>query len=245
MGKIKDFVNKIADNKKVKIMAQNYDLYKKLANEVWDRIDKEDEEKRAKGLKVFAHKDVPAVLACEENAGLRNNKDFVLAAVTICNFDAQPEIAYVSDELKNDKEVAMAAVTHNANALKYVSDELKGDKDVVITAVKKDLNTLEFASDKIASSKEIIMVALSSYPMSLENCEENIKNNKEFVMAAVAHNGLALEFASDELKNDDDVVKAAYANNPNSIEFADYKLILRARNARRVAEPTNEDEVSR
>ena len=41
--------------------------------------------------------------------------------------------------MKNDRGVVMmAAVTQNGRALKYASEEMKGDKDVVLAAVTHD-----------------------------------------------------------------------------------------------------------
>ena len=60
----------------------------------------------------------------------RNNKEVVLAAVKQ-DFNA---LLYASDKLKDDKEVVLEAVKQNGEALNYVSDRLKDDKDVLNVA---------------------------------------------------------------------------------------------------------------
>ncbi|SVC31779.1 uncharacterized protein METZ01_LOCUS284633, partial [marine metagenome] len=62
---------------------------------------------------------------------------------------------HMSDELKADKEVIMAAVQENADSLKFASDELKADKEVVMAAG----SALEYASDELKADKEVVMAA--------------------------------------------------------------------------------------
>tara|TARA_A100001388_G_C28391162_1_gene321574 strand:+ start:71 stop:301 length:231 start_codon:yes stop_codon:yes gene_type:complete len=40
----------------------------------------------------------------------------------------------LSDELKNDREIVLAAVNKNGSYLRYVSDELKNDREIVTVA---------------------------------------------------------------------------------------------------------------
>jgi hypothetical protein len=47
-------------------------------------------------------------------------------------------LQYASDDLKADKEVVLAAVTQNGNALQYASEDLKADKEVVLAAVTQN-----------------------------------------------------------------------------------------------------------
>ena len=47
-------------------------------------------------------------------------------------------------------------------ALEFVSDELKNDKDVVMAAVKDDQDALEHASDTLKSDKDILELIKAS-----------------------------------------------------------------------------------
>lgn len=70
---------------------------------------------------------------------------------------------YVSDNLKNDKEVVMTATSNGISwALEFVSDELKNDKDVVMAAVWDDPDALEHASDSLKSDKDILELKIFS-----------------------------------------------------------------------------------
>ena len=122
-----------------------------------------------------------------------------------------------------DKVKTMAAVTQNGNALYFASDELKNDKDVVMAAFKKQgwINV----SDEFQTMKEVMMAAVAkSYGRALSYASDELKNDKEVVMAAVAQDGGALEYASDELKNDKEVVMAAVAQKGSALYFASDEL---------------------
>ena len=56
-------------------------------------------------------------------------------------------LKYASDELKDDKEIFLAAVTQDGSALLHASDELKGDKVIVVAAVTQDGSALEYVHD--------------------------------------------------------------------------------------------------
>ena len=74
----------------------------------------------------------------------------------------------LSDELKADKEVIMAAVKRNGFALEYASDELKADKEVVLAAAKSDdplgygYMILKYASDELKADKDVVMALMEN-----------------------------------------------------------------------------------
>lgn len=57
------------------------------------------------------------------------------------------------------KELWLAKVTQEGNALQYASNELKDDRDVVLAAVKNDGLALEHASDVLKADKEVVLAA--------------------------------------------------------------------------------------
>ena len=70
-------------------------------------------------------------------------------------------LQYASNELKADKEVALAAVKNTGYALEFASDELKADKEVVTTAVNNAGDALAYASHKFKADKEVVMLAVN------------------------------------------------------------------------------------
>ena len=51
-----------------------------------------------------------------------------------------------ADELKADRDIVLAAVGLDGNALRFASDELKADRNIVLAAVGQTGNALEFAA---------------------------------------------------------------------------------------------------
>ena len=48
----------------------------------------------------------------------------------------------MSEKLRGDREVVLAAVKQNGNALKHAPEEWRGDREVVLAAVKQNGNAL-------------------------------------------------------------------------------------------------------
>ena len=107
----------------------------------------------------------------------------------------------------NDKlQDTINNLTQNGNALQYVSDELKNDKEVVLAAITEDGRALEYASDELKNDKEVVLAAVTQYGRALEYASDELKNDKDVVLAAVTEDGWALQYSSDEegiTKNDE------------------------------------------
>ena len=93
-----------------------------------------------------------------------------------------------SVELKNDKEVVLAAVAQAGLALRYASAELKNDKEVVLAAVAQDGRALHRASAELMNDKKAVLAAVAQDGRALEDASVKLRNDKEVVLAAVAQN---------------------------------------------------------
>ena len=109
---------------------------------------------------------------------------------------------------KNDKEIVMAAVKENGEALQYASEELQADKKIIMYALKKDGRALLFASKLLKADKEVVMEAVKQDGRSLDYASKKLRSDKEVVMEAVKQQGSSFEYASKELQADKDVVIA-------------------------------------
>lgn len=76
-------------------------------------------------------------------AELFDNKDFVLATIK------KGTIKYASPRLKNDKDVALAAVKVRPNYYQYLSFEKQKDKDVILLAARDGLGDLYPAKGRV------------------------------------------------------------------------------------------------
>ena len=68
------------------------------------------------------------------------------------------------------KELSLALVKQNGEALEYVSDELKNDREIVMEAVKQDGCALEYVPNKLRNDKEIVIEAVKHLWMCFEIC---------------------------------------------------------------------------
>ena len=68
-------------------------------------------------------------------------------------------------------------VGENGGVLKFVSDELKNDREIVLKAVKKSFYALAFASEELKNDKEIVMETAKQYSVVLEESLEKDKKS--------------------------------------------------------------------
>ena len=106
-------------------------------------------------------------------------------------------------------------------ALKFASENLKDDLEVVLVAVTQNGEALEYASwPRLRANKEVVLVAVKNSGTALKYSSRNLKNDKEVVLAALEQNGIGPLYASDDLRADKEVVLEAVAQNTNSLYFA-------------------------
>ena len=149
-----------------------------------------------------------------------SNKEVVLAAVTHNGF----AIRFASEELKVDIEVVMAAVTQNGFALRYVSEELKADIEVVMASITNNGSALRFASEALQGDKEVVLASITNDGYALRFASKALQGDKEVVFAAVTNNGSAIKFASEALQGDKEVVLTAVTQNGDALQFASETL---------------------
>ena len=68
-------------------------------------------------------------------------------------------ISVLEEEEKGDKEVVLAVVKKNGNALEHASDELKGNDEVVLTAMKNNDDAIKYATPELKGK----LLALKAY----------------------------------------------------------------------------------
>ena len=151
---------------------------------------------------------------------LKNNREVVMAAVGNDGL----ALEYASEELKNNIEVVMAAIGNNGRALTYASNQLKEDREVVMAAIGNNYWALEYASDELINNREVVMAAVGKYGQGLQYASNELKNDRELMMAAVGNDGWALKYASVELKNNRELMMAAVGNNGRALTYASNQL---------------------
>ena len=73
-------------------------------------------------------------------------------------YRSDPEVVR-SARFQGDKEIVLAAVAQNAQALRYASLELQADKEVVLAAVTQCGWALGYASKTLQADQEVVVAA--------------------------------------------------------------------------------------
>mmetsp|Transcript_56574 Transcript_56574/g.104715 ORF Transcript_56574/g.104715 Transcript_56574/m.104715 type:complete len:240 (+) Transcript_56574:80-799(+) len=135
-------------------------------------------------------------------------------------------VEWVAATSKNNRELVLAAVTRNANALQWVSETYTGDYEIVLAAVTQNGCALEWASESCASDREIVLAAVKQHGCALEFASKSCQNDREIVLAAVAQNALALPWSSDTLRGDPEIILAAVMQCPHiAFQYAPHSLL--------------------
>ena len=87
-----------------------------------------------------------------------------------------------SDELRNDKDVALAAVKLNGHSLCDASDDMRGHKEVVLEAVKQNGFALEYASAELQNDRDVVLTAVKQDGQALKYASEELQNDRDFIM---------------------------------------------------------------
>ena len=100
-----------------------------------------------------------------------------------------PALRYASGELRNDREVVLAAVEQRGLALSFASEELKNDREVVLAAVKQAPAAFVYASrDQQRRIRGIMSLAAANRHM-----QSQARHRSQFLMTAQGFRGLVVE----------------------------------------------------
>ena len=129
-------------------------------------------------------------------------------------------LEHLSEKLKGDKELVLAAVLQDGNALLYASEELKGDKELVLAAVRQDGYALFYASEELRVDWDVVLEAVRQYSGVLPHISQKLTFNRKFMLKAVKMNGLALQHAPLGLRGDPEVSMEAVRQNPAAYKYS-------------------------
>jgi hypothetical protein len=136
-------------------------------------------------------------------------------------------IENLSEELKNNSELALKLIKTDRNYFKYlisISEELKNNHEFILESVKINGNFLRIVPQKYKDDFEIVFAAVGNKPECILYASDNLKNNYDIVMESVKKNGSLLNDVSNELKNNYNIVLEAVKNDGSSLVYASKKL---------------------
>jgi len=132
--------------------------------------------------------------------------------------DYDSALKYLPEEVRNNKEIVLVAVSNNWRALEYASEQLKNDRDVVLKAVRASGLALQYASEELRDDEEVVLTAVENEPNALFSASERLRDDKRIVLEAVRSNGWALQSASERLRDDEEIVLEAIKTNRDILE---------------------------
>mmetsp|Transcript_13296 Transcript_13296/g.30296 ORF Transcript_13296/g.30296 Transcript_13296/m.30296 type:complete len:257 (-) Transcript_13296:186-956(-) len=92
-------------------------------------------------------------------------------------------------ELRQDRDIVMAAVAQNGKALSYASRELRRDREVVLAAVSQNGEALESAASELKSDREIVLAAVSQCGQALKHAAPALKSDRHILLASLKTQG--------------------------------------------------------
>ena len=117
---------------------------------------------------------------------------------------------------------ALAVVRKNGELLRNLSENMRDNKDVVLAAVRQAAKALPFASLRLQADPEIIKAAqafdirkmaaiamVQQSAMLLEDLSEDLRDDRDVVLQALWQDAEALPFASPRLQADPEIIRAA------------------------------------
>jgi len=119
--------------------------------------------------------------------------------------------------LRDDKDIVLKVVGGYGDAIMHVSDRLRDNREVVLAAVTNPHYEflLQFISDRLKLDDEIIHLSLKNSEYTIENASEDIRDNKKIALEAVKMQGFVFKSLSERLKNDKEVALIAIKQDLN------------------------------
>ncbi|CAJ1360305.1 unnamed protein product [Effrenium voratum] len=134
---------------------------------------------------------------------------------------AQAESLSKAPELiREDREVLMAAVKVDDDALQWASPNLLADQSVVLEAVRRCGFALACACTSLQADREVVLAAVARHGLALESACESLRADVEVVLTAVEQDGNAFQFAALQLRGDRDFVLRAVQQNGYALTYA-------------------------
>ncbi|MGC6367150.1 MAG: DUF4116 domain-containing protein [Candidatus Marinamargulisbacteria bacterium] len=92
-------------------------------------------------------------------------------------------------------------------SFEFVSDRLKDDKNMALQAVSAYPPSFEFVSDRLKDDEELARLAVTPYPEAFKFVSKRLKDDRDFVYLAISGSEHLLQYASERLRDDLNLVK--------------------------------------
>lgn len=132
---------------------------------------------------------------------------------------------YVSERLRNDKEVVNLYLDDNSYNAEFIGEELKNDKEYILDKVKSQkIADADYLSDSLKSDYDINL-EFFKINGQLNSVHEDVQSNVDFLKLVITDEPNIFFTLNDELRNDNELfnhAKQEYINQP-SIKTSEYR----------------------
>jgi hypothetical protein len=154
---------------------------------------------------------------------LRNNKELAIIAVS----GAWYALGEMPDAMLDDKDVVLSAVQNQevGGHIMNISDRLKSDIDIVIAAVSKDNRALEYFPDEFKDNEKVIESCLNGHGSAYKYFSERFRNDRKIALEMSAKWNFDLGAAPEIFKNDREILKNAIKGDANNFKYVGSELL--------------------
>ncbi len=130
------------------------------------------------------------------------DKETVISA---CYAGCDVSYRALPENLKEDYDVALAAMHARGTGYNELLPQFKGDRKIALAAINRDPEQLRDMPIGLRKDKLVVSEAISKNPSTFAYAANELKENKGFVMEAMSKvNPVVLTYAADDIKNSKD-----------------------------------------
>jgi hypothetical protein len=156
---------------------------------------------------------------------LLNDLDFCLKMVRTRGL----LLKYVSDDLKENRQLIIEATRENYEAFQFAPSTIKNNVVFVRLCLgpagKCSENLIEFLSEDLRKNEDIILLAINRNPKLFKYASQTLLSNRDFLLTKILNKyGALLEYVSEDLKNDKELTTIAILNDSFAFNYISNKL---------------------
>ena len=150
---------------------------------------------------------------------LLDKREFVLKAI-----EKKCSIKHISDNLKTNEDIIMAAITNHPNQLVFASENFRSNKQFMMHAITECKCSLKDISPKLREDKQIVQAAITNNPYELQYAAECFVSDKHFMLQAIEQFRCCIVRCPSILTDDFDIASAVAQKNPKSFRYLSKRL---------------------
>ena len=136
-------------------------------------------------------------------------------------------ISYLSENLRNNKELGLIAVKQSPISIKYLSENLKNDVEIGNILLNKKFEYIQYLGENLRNDKRVMKMISTTNPELLIYLGNKLKNDKEFIIELLIDNPECYKYIDSNLKDDDDVLRKVLNSNSEAFKYISDKIDIK------------------